>query len=205
MNIEKYAKQVLVGKGLEITEENLNYVCNALNRRFNKKYNAVCIGIDKTLLDGKEISYDTLATIYKLLKKHISVVLMTGRGEKGLKEFNSVLCENLIQKFNIQQELLKNIIGVSHNGDFLFYTFGDNNFLDTCNLLVEEKELDNLKNIQSDLNNFFVKKLADIELITSFCDAYGKVAAFRILLKETKQIDKIEQYLKEFIELEIKN
>lgn len=203
MNLERYTIQVLREKGLELTQENVEIVKATLKRRLDRKYNAVCIGIDGTLLKTDCIDDETLSSIYKLLKKHISIVLMTGRGETGLKAFSSDLCSKLSEKFNVSQEILRNIIGVSHNGEFLFYT-SDNNLFDSCNFLVDEGELDNLKKIQSDLENFFVKKLAAVELITSICEAYGKVAAFRILLKETKQIDMIEQYLQEFIELENK-
>ncbi len=204
MNLEKYVEQVLIEKGLELTKENREIVNESLVKRFNAKYNAVCIGIDETLLETNEISDETLETIYKLLMKHISIVLVTGRGESGLKDFNNDLCKNLIQKYNITRESLKNIIGVSHNGEFLFYTSGNDDFFDSCNLLVDSKELDNLKDIESDLDNFFVKKLADIELLTSICSTYDKIAAFRILMKDTGQAEKIEEYLKEFIILENK-
>ena len=204
MNVEKYVRQVLNEKGLELTKENIEIVHETLERRLNKKYNAVCIGIDETLLETNDMSDETLESIYKLLMKHISIVLVTGRGESGLKDFNNDLCGQLMKKYNITQERLKNIIGVSHNGEFLFYTSGDNNFFDSCNLLVDEKELEHLRDIESDLDNFFVKKLADIELITSVCSAYNQIAAFRILMKDTGQSEKIEQYLKEFIVLENK-
>lgn len=202
MKIEKYAEQILLEKNLEVTKENKVKVLENLSKRLEKKYNAVCIGIDETLLDNGTMNKKILQAIYNILEKHISLVLITGRGETGLKAFNTDLCEKLINEYEIQKEKLKNIIGVTHNGEFLFYTCGDKEFLDSCTPLVSEDELKNLKHIESDLDKFFVKKLADVELITSKSPLYDGIAAFRLMIHNGKQFEKVEQYLREFVNLE---
>lgn len=201
MEIERYAEQILLEKSLEVTKENKVKVLENLSKRLEKKYNAVCMGIDETLLDNGNLNKRILQAIYNVLEKHISLVLITGRGETGLKAFNIDLCEKLINEYEIQKEKLKNIIGVTHNGEFLFYTCGNKEFFDSCTPLVGENDLESLKHIEGDLDKFFVKKLADIELITSKNPLSDGIAAFRLMLRDASQFEKVEQYLREFVNL----
>ena len=70
-----------------ISEELLNNYKKALQQ----KYNAVCFDIDGTLTENNSTKIDSrvLPILANMLKKHIPVVFITGRGETGLNDLLS--------------------------------------------------------------------------------------------------------------------
>lgn len=148
MNLSRYAENILKKKGLSVTEENLHIVKSNINRKKEKRYNAVCIGIDGTLEEMDGPDEGILNAILKLLKKHIPIVLITGRGESGLKKFYTNIANRLINEKGLSKELIKNIIAVTNDGEILFYTSeigGDDEkktpqLLDKCKLIVDDKD-----------------------------------------------------------------
>ena len=79
-----------------ISEELLNNYQKALQQ----KYNAVCFDIDGTLTEDNSTKIDSrvLPMLANMLKKHIPVVFITGRGETGLSDLlKDILYEPIIR------------------------------------------------------------------------------------------------------------
>ena len=66
---------------------------NNYEKSLNQKYNAVCFDIDGTLTENnsKKIDDRVLPMLANILKKHITVVFITGRGETGLNDYQRKL------------------------------------------------------------------------------------------------------------------
>ena len=184
MDLLRDAENILKEKNLEVTEENLKIVVNNLKKRINRRYHAVCIGIDGTLEDMEETDEEMLDVMYKLLNKHIPIVLITGRGESGFKKFYANISNRLISEKGLNKELIKNIIAVTNDGEILLYTseMGDNSediqtsakLLDKSKLLVEEKDLDEVKNIREHIASFLDNRLLNIHFKDSRCESLNK-------------------------------
>lgn len=211
MDLLKCAENILKEKNLEVTEENLEIVTNNLNKRAYKRYHAVCIGIDGTLEDMEEADEETLNIIFKLLNRHIPIVLITGRGEGGLKKFYANVSRKLINEKGLNKELIKNIIAVTNDGEILFYTseIKDNSedvskvLLDKSKLLVEEKDLKEVKKIREHMESFFYNRLPNIYFKDSRCESLNKeLVSFRIVVEDGKDFKKMQQFIEYFINSE---
>lgn len=213
MDLLRDAENILKEKNLEVTEESLKIVINNLKKRINKRYHAVCIGIDGTLEDMEETDEEILDVMYKLLNKHIPIVLITGRGESGLKKFYANISNRLICEKGLNKELIKSIIAVTNDGEILFYTseMGDNSkdiqtsakLLDKSKLLVEEKDLDEVKNIREHIASFLDNRLLNIHFKDSKCESLNKdLVSFRIVVEDEEYLEKVQQVIEYFINSE---
>ena len=92
--------------GKEIDNEVIENYHNALSQ----KYNAVCLDIDGTITEKgkKTIDPKMFPVIADLLRRHIPIVFITGRGETGLAEFKQELIPELQYKYSL--ELVKYLI-----------------------------------------------------------------------------------------------
>lgn len=206
MDLLKYAENILKEKNLEVTEENLNIVINNIKRRENKRYHAVCIGIDGTLEDMEETDEGTLDVLFNLLNKHIPIVLITGRGEGGLKKFHANISKRLINEKGLNKELIKNIIAVTNDGEIMFYTSEivnssenkklETDFLDKCKLLVKEEDLDEVKKIREHISTFLDNDFLKIYFKDSPCASLGKdIVSFRIVVEDKDYQERIQQFI----------
>lgn len=213
MDLQRCAENILKEKNLEVTNENLQIVTNNLNKRSNKRYHAVCIGIDGTLEEMGKIDKYSLDIIFELLNKHIPIVLITGRGESGLKKFYTNISNKLVNEKGLNKELIKNIIAVTNDGEVLFYTSEMNNnnekvqvptkLLDKSKLLIREKDLDEIKQIREHIAYFFNRDFLDICFKDSICESLGKkLVSFRIVVKDEQYLEKIQQFIEYFINSE---
>ena len=75
-------------------------------KALSQKYNAVCFDIDGTLTEDNSTKIDSrvLPILANILKKHIPVVFITGRGETGLND----LSKEIIYDLKINMVLTKN-------------------------------------------------------------------------------------------------
>ena len=213
MDLLKYAENILKEKNLEVTEENLNIVINNIQKRENKRYHAVCIGIDGTLEDMGEPDEGTLDVLSNLLNKHIPIVLITGRGEGGLKKFHANISKRLINEKGLNKELIKNIIAVTNDGEIMFYTSEivnssenkklETDFLDKCKLLVKEEDLDEVKKIREHISTFLDNDFLKIYFKDSPCASLGKdLVSFRIVVEDKDYLERIQQFIEYFINSE---
>ena len=93
-----------------INEELLNNYQKALQQ----KYNAVCFDIDGTLTEDNSTKIDSriLPMLANMLKKHIPVVFITGRGETGLNDLLSDITDSKKDKiyFGTSKEIVDKTI-----------------------------------------------------------------------------------------------
>ena len=211
MDLSRYAENILKKKGLSVTEENLNIVKNNINRKKEKRYNAVCIGIDGTLEEMDGPDEGILNAIFMLLNKHIPIVLITGRGETGLKKFYSNIANRLINEKGLSKELIKNIIAVTNDGEILFYTSeieGNDEkkipqLLDKCKLIIEDKDLEDIKNIREHITSFFNGGKFNIYFRDSMCKSLNKeLVSFRIVVEDDKYFEKMQKFIEYIINSE---
>ena len=83
---------------------------NNYQRALQQKYNAVCFDIDGTLTEDNSAKIDSriLPMLANILKKHIPVVFITGRGETGLNDLLSDIIYDLRNKYDVtEKQLLK--------------------------------------------------------------------------------------------------
>jgi len=103
-----------------INEELIKNYRNALNQ----KYNAVCFDIDGTLTEANSAKIDNrvLPLLAELLKKHIPVVFITGRGETGLNDLLKEILYDLQTKYGITSKQLSRIYALTNDGARIFMT-----------------------------------------------------------------------------------
>ncbi len=101
-----------------------NEIIDNYKKSLEQKYNAVCFDIDGTLTknNSKEIDERSIEIIADLLERRIPILLITGRGEKGLGDFVEDVHQKLINKYNVKFENLKKMYALTNDGARLFYT-----------------------------------------------------------------------------------
>ena len=103
-----------------INEELMNNYRKALEQ----KYNAICFDIDGTLTedDSTKIDSRVLPMLASILKKHIPLVFITGRGETGLNELLSDILDDLKYKYGVSEKQLLKIYALTNDGARIFMT-----------------------------------------------------------------------------------
>ena len=76
-----------------------------------QKYNAVCFDIDGTLTEDNSTKIDkrVLPMLANILKRHIPLVFITGRGETGLNDLLEEIVCDLKDKYGITNKQLLNM------------------------------------------------------------------------------------------------
>ena len=110
-----------------IDEELMKNYKNALEQ----KYNAICFDIDGTLTENNSIKIDNriLPYLADILKRHIPIVFITGRGETGLKDLLSDIVDDLKNNYGITQKELLKMYALINDGARLFRTSNDSKTL----------------------------------------------------------------------------
>ncbi len=148
-----------------ITEELLkNY-----NKALEQKYNAVCFDIDGTLTEENSTKIDSkvLPFLADILKKHIPIVFITGRGETGLNELFNDIIFVLQNKYNITNKQLLKMYAITNDGARLFMSDENSKNLFTIDKYISSEEdfikLEQLnKRILSLLNSTLLEKYCKI-------------------------------------------
>ena len=121
-----------------ISEELLNNYQRALQQ----KYNAVCFDIDGTLTEDNSTKIDSrvLPMIANILKKHIPVVFITGRGETGLNDLLSDIIYDLKNKYGVTQKQLLKMYALTNDGARIFMTSDGSEKLFNVSEYISSKE-----------------------------------------------------------------
>ena len=121
-----------------ISEELLNNYQNALQQ----KYNAVCFDIDGTLTEDNSTKIDSrvLPMLANMLKKHIPVVFITGRGETGLNDLLSDIIYDLKNKYDVIEKNLLKMYALTNDGARIFMTSDDSEKLFNISEYISSKE-----------------------------------------------------------------
>lgn len=118
-----YAKKVLVAKGhrkpTRIAIGNMNKrICLALAR----PYHAVAFDIDGTLTERGvlEIEPIVIPSIWKIIQKNVTVILITGRGRGSARKSAASLRKSLLEyNSNLSGFIFRRLHCITHNGAFL--------------------------------------------------------------------------------------
>lgn len=121
-----------------ISKELLNNYQKALQQ----KYNAVCFDIDGTLTEDNLTKIDSriLPMLANMLKKHIPVVFITGRGETGLNDLLSDIIYDLKNKYGVTEKQLLRIYALTNDGARIFMTSNGSEQLFNVNEYISSKE-----------------------------------------------------------------
>lgn len=121
-----------------ISEELLNNYQKALQQ----KYNAVCFDIDGTLTEDNSTKIDSrvLPMIANMLKKHIPVVFITGRGETGLSDLLKDILYDLKSKYGVTEKQLQKMYALTNDGARIFMTSNGSKQLFNINEYISSKE-----------------------------------------------------------------
>lgn len=121
-----------------ISEELLNNYQKALQQ----KYNAVCFDIDGTLTEDNSTKIDSrvLPVLANMLKKHIPVVFITGRGETGLNDLLSDIIYDLKNKYGVTEKQLLKMYALTNDGARIFMTSDSSEKLFNISEYISSKE-----------------------------------------------------------------
>lgn len=121
-----------------ISEELLNNYQKALQQ----KYNAVCFDIDGTLTENNSTKIDSrvLPILANMLKKHIPVVFITGRGETGLNDLLSDIIYDLKNKYGVTEKQLLKMYALTNDGARIFMTSDGSEKLFNISEYISSKE-----------------------------------------------------------------
>ena len=102
---------------------------NNYEKSLNQKYNAVCFDIDGTLTENnsKKIDDRVLPMLANILKKHITVVFITGRGETGLNDLSKEIVDDLKNKYGVTNRQLQRMYALTNDGARIFMTSKNSN------------------------------------------------------------------------------
>jgi len=111
-------------------------------KSLEQKYNAVCFDIDGTLTEDNSTKIDSrvLPMLANMLKKHIPVVFITGRGETGLNDLLSDIIYDLKNKYNVSEKQLLKMYALTNDGARIFMTSNDSTQLFNISEYISHKQ-----------------------------------------------------------------
>ena len=114
-----------------------------------QKYNAVCFDIDGTLTEDNSTKIDkrVLPMLANILKRHIPIVFITGRGETGLNDLLEDIVYDLKDKYGITNKQLLKMYALTNDGARLFFTNKDSEKIFDVNRYISKEE--DLKKLSS--------------------------------------------------------
>ena len=107
-----------------------------------QKYNAVCFDIDGTLTidNSTRIDKNVLPMLAGILKRHIPIVFITGRGETGLSDLLNDIVNDLKNKYNVTDKQLLRMYALTNDGARLFMTGNESKQLFNVSEYISSKE-----------------------------------------------------------------
>lgn len=111
-------------------------------KALEQKYNAVCFDIDGTLTEDKSSKIDSriLPMLSNILKRHIPIVFITGRGETGLNELLSDIIYDLKNKYGVTEKQLLKMYALTNDGARIFMTSNNSNQLFNVSEYISSEE-----------------------------------------------------------------
>ena len=146
-----------------ISEELLNNYQKSLQQ----KYNAVCFDIDGTLTEDNSAKIDSrvLPMLANILKKHIPIVFITGRGETGLNNLLKDIVYDLKNKYDVNETQLQKMYALTNDGARIFMTSNGSKQLFNINEYISSKE-DLIKLVEL---NKKITILSDLSILKEHC------------------------------------
>lgn len=111
-------------------------------KSLEQKYNAVCFDVDGTLTEDNStrIDFRVLPILADMLKRHIPVVFITGRGETGLNDLLSDIIYTLKNKYGVTKKQLLKMYALTNDGARIFMTSSSSNQLFNISEYISSKE-----------------------------------------------------------------
>ncbi len=111
-------------------------------KAMQQKYNAVCFDIDGTLTEDNSTKIDSriLPILANILKRHIPIVFITGRGETGLNDFLNDIVYNLTIKYDVSLKQLLKMYALTNDGARIFMTSSASKRLFNISEYISSKE-----------------------------------------------------------------
>lgn len=111
-------------------------------RALMQKYNAVCFDIDGTLTEDNSTRIDVriLPILANILKRHIPVVFITGRGETGLNDLSREIVYDLKNKHGVTDKQLLKMYALTNDGARIFMTSNGSSKLFNVSEYISERE-----------------------------------------------------------------
>ena len=148
-----------------ITEEMISNYKKALKKSFN----AACFDIDGTLTSVGSVSVDSKAVemMANLLKKEIPVIIVTGRGETGLKDFIEEVKESLVKEYYLNENELSSLYALINDGARYLVTNKekDDELFNEVRYISSNEDIEQLKSFKEFMMNVYkdtINKMCDI-------------------------------------------
>lgn len=111
-------------------------------KALEQKYNAICFDIDGTLTEDNSTKIDSriLPELANILKRHIPIVFITGRGETGLNELLSDIIGGLKNKYRVNKRQLLKMYALTNDGARFFMTSNNSEYLFNIKEYISSKE-----------------------------------------------------------------
>ena len=138
-----------------------NELIKNYEKSLNQKYNAICFDIDGTLteINSTKIDSRVLPKLATLLKKHIPVVFITGRGETGLNDFVKDIAYDLKKKYGVTNKQLLRMYALTNDGARFFTTDKNSDVLfDVSKYISSPKQLEELEKLDEKINELLTNK-----------------------------------------------
>ena len=175
---------------------------NKFLKLFSKKYNTICMDIDKTITSGKNIDNDLICFIIKIIKQNKNICFITGRG----REYSRQILNRIFNEATAEGLSIKNITCCTGNG--AIYMYSKEGFLDKEEKIVsdekikkyqEDKEL--LRNLYiSELRNKKVNNIDEEEIKRVSIESSGKLSLrFPISINEMSEESEMMNILNEVL------
>lgn len=164
---------------LYLNENNINdkkmreTISNKFIENYQKVYNAVCLDIDNTVLEGdSNMSDDLITSFIKLLKMNIPICFITGRGENLSRDFMKNFISSIMMQNEFNTDMLENVFCYCYNGLLLGkYSFSNNKYIIyNCQKIYKEKNMLEFQESKKRLLNSILDKITT-EIIT--LDRFG--------------------------------
>lgn len=202
MDYNLYAKKILDLKMKEVNQKFEENLTKELNKIFNKRYNAICIDIDGVLVDENLEYKDGIFVIGNFLKKHIPIVLVTGRGESSTRKYVKDISKELYSQYGVLIENLKHISCICNNGTILMYTDPNNTnkLLTNIELLVPNNNIEKISNLYTMIRNDVYKEFpTNLIVDRSYCNSLNCITGIRFIMENNKIKEKLWRYLNKYI------
>ena len=207
MDYNLYAKKILDLKTKEINQQFEESLTKELSKIFNKRYNAICIDIDGVLVDENLEYKDGIFVIANFLKKHIPIVLVTGRGESSTRKYVKDISKELYSQYGVLIENLKHISCICNNGTILMYTDPNNTnkLLTNLELLVPNDNIEKISYLYNTIKEDVYKEFpTNLIIDRSYCNSLNCITGIRFIMENNKIKEKLWKYLSEYISKEDK-
>ena len=184
-----------------------NELIENYKKSLSQKYNAICFDIDGTLTEPNSTKIDSrvLPKLANLLKKHIPVVFITGRGETGLNDLVKDIVDDLKEKYGVTNKQLLRMYALTNDGARFFMTSRNSNTLFDVNQYISTPEqLLELKKLNDKINTTLINKKIDRYCTVSYSrdSQNGTLINIRIAINTTQKavIELISNSINELIQ-----